>query len=61
MDFVETPSHLFESFARDPSFLSRILTRHYITGVPLSERKARHLALSYTDFRGLEKTNTNHP
>jgi intermediate peptidase len=54
MDFVETPSHLFESFARDPYFLSRILARHYITGVPLLERKARHLALSYTDFRGLE-------
>jgi len=54
MDFVETPSHLFESFARDPSFLSRTLARHYLTGRPMSERRARHLALSHLDFRGVE-------
>ena len=54
MDFVETPSHLFESFARDPVFLSRILARHYVTGMPMSERRARYLALSHSDFRGIE-------
>jgi intermediate peptidase len=54
MDFVETPSHLFESFARDPVFMSRMLARHYITGMPMSERRARHLALSHSDFRGIE-------
>ena len=54
LDFVETPSHLFESFARDPSFLSRTLARHYLTGRPMSERRARHLALSHLDFRGVE-------
>jgi len=54
MDFVETPSHLFETFARDPGFLSRVLARHYITGLPMSERRAGHLALSHTDFRGIE-------
>ena len=54
MDFVETPSHLFETFARDPSFLSRVLTRHYITGLPMSKRRAEHLALSHSDFRGVE-------
>ena len=54
MDFVETPSHLFETFARDPSFLSRVLARHYITGLPMSERRAEHLASSHCDFRGVE-------
>ncbi len=54
MDFVETPSHLLETFARDPAFLSRVLARHYITGLPMSERRASHLALSHSDFRGIE-------
>ena len=54
MDFVETPSHLFEAFSRDPGFLSRVLARHYITGLPMSERRANHLALSHADFRGVE-------
>ncbi|KAL7535895.1 hypothetical protein ACHAWF_005307 [Thalassiosira exigua] len=54
MDFVETPSHLFEGFARDPSFLSRTLARHYVTGMPMSERRARHLAASHADLRGIE-------
>ncbi|KAL3826389.1 hypothetical protein ACHAXA_008597 [Cyclostephanos tholiformis] len=54
MDFVETPSHLLEAFARDPGFLSQVLARHYVTGRPMSVRKARHLALSHLDFRGLE-------
>jgi intermediate peptidase len=54
MDFVETPSHLLETFARDPAFLSRVLTRHYITGMPLSKRRASHLSLSHSDFRGIE-------
>lgn len=54
MDFVETPSHLFETFARDASFLTRVLARHYVTGVPMTERRAKHLALSHSDFRGVE-------
>ncbi|KAL7533869.1 hypothetical protein ACHAXR_007152 [Thalassiosira sp. AJA248-18] len=54
MDFVETPSHLFETFSRDPGFVSRVLAVHYITGLPMSERRAGHLALSHTDFRGVE-------
>ena len=54
MDFVETPSHLFESFARDAGFLSRVLAKHYITGMPMSERRAEHLAASHSDFRGIE-------
>lgn len=54
MDFVETPSHLLEAFARDPGFLSQVLARHYVTGRPMSVRKAHHLALSHLDFRGLE-------
>ena len=54
MDFVETPSHLFESCTRDPSFLSRVLTKHYMTGLPMSEKRAEHLAMSQADFRGIE-------
>lgn len=54
MDFVETPSHLIETYARDPSFLSRILARHYVTGAPMSDRTALHLAQSRNDFRGIE-------
>ncbi|KAL3789423.1 hypothetical protein HJC23_001971 [Cyclotella cryptica] len=54
MDFVETPSHWMETYARDPSFLSKVLARHYITGLPMSHRRARHLALSHVDFRGVE-------
>ncbi|EJK57925.1 hypothetical protein THAOC_21992 [Thalassiosira oceanica] len=54
MDFVETPSHLIEAFARDPSFLSSTLARHHATGEPMSSRAARHLSLSHADFRGVE-------
>jgi len=54
MDFVETPSHLFESCTRDPGFLSRVLAKHYMTGLPMSEKRAEHLAMSQTDFRGIE-------
>ena len=54
MDFVETPSHIFESFARDPSFLSRVLARHFVTGRFMSLKRAKHLALSNLDFRGIE-------
>ena len=54
MDFVETPSHFFETFARDPSFLSRILARHYMTGKPMSELRAQHLKQSHNDFRSVE-------
>ena len=54
MDFVETPSHLIEAFARDPSFLSSTLARHHVTGEPMSVRAARHLSLSHADFRGVE-------
>ncbi|KAL7520151.1 hypothetical protein ACHAWX_004895 [Stephanocyclus meneghinianus] len=54
MDYVETPSHWMETYARDPSFLSKVLAKHYITGLPMSDRRARHLALSHVDFRGIE-------
>jgi intermediate peptidase len=54
MDYVETPSHLFESFARDPCFLSRVLAKHYVTGQPMSIKRAQHLSLSNLDFRGIE-------
>ena len=54
MDFVETPSHWMETYARDPSFLSKVLAKHYVTGLPMSDRRARHLALSHVDFRGVE-------
>ena len=54
MDFVETPSHWMETYTRDPSFLSKVLARHYVTGHPMSEKRAKHLALSHLDFRGIE-------
>ena len=54
MDFVETPSHFFETFARDPSFLSKVLARHYTTGEPMSEIRAQHLKQSHNDFRSVE-------
>ncbi|KAL7491936.1 hypothetical protein ACHAWT_001211 [Skeletonema menzelii] len=54
MDFVETPSHFFETFARDPSFLSRTLARHYTTRQPMSEIRAQHLKQSHNDFRSVE-------
>ena len=54
MDFVETPSHFFETFARDPSFLSRVLARHYTTGQPMSEIRAQFLKQSHNDFRSVE-------
>jgi intermediate peptidase len=54
MDFVETPSHFFEAFARDPRFLSRVLARHFITGKPMSDSRAQRLKSSYNDFRSLE-------
>lgn len=54
MDFVETPSHFFETFARDPSFLSRVLARHYLSGEPMSESRAHHLKQSHNDFRSVE-------
>jgi len=44
MDFVETPSHLFETVARDPGFLARVL----------APRRARHLAMSHADLRAVE-------
>ncbi|KAL3759300.1 hypothetical protein ACHAWU_002101 [Discostella pseudostelligera] len=32
-------------------YLNRL---HCITGIPMSDRRARHLALSHSDFRGIE-------
>eukprot|EP00956_Cyclotella_meneghiniana_P034446 scaffold105036_cov84-Cyclotella_meneghiniana.AAC.1 len=54
MDFVETPSHWMETYTRDPSFLSTVLAKHYITGLPMSKKRANHLALSHVDFQGIE-------
>ncbi|KAL7509494.1 hypothetical protein ACHAXN_006480 [Cyclotella atomus] len=54
MDFVETPSHWMETYTRDPTFLATVLAKHYITRLPMSKRRATHLALSHVDFRGIE-------
>lgn len=54
MDFVETPSHWMETYTRDPSFLSTVLAKHYITGLPMSKKRAKHLALGHVDFQGIE-------
>lgn len=54
MDFVETPSHWMETYTRDPSFLSTVLAKHYVTGLLMSEKRAKNLALSHADFRGIE-------
>jgi len=53
MDFVETPSHLFENYAWDPQFLA-ILARHYATGEVIQEETVRKLLKSRNEFRCIE-------
>ncbi len=45
MDFVETPSQLFEKWLWDPSILKRV-SRHYQTGEPLSDHLIHQLIAS---------------
>jgi intermediate peptidase len=53
MDFVETPSHLFENYAWDPQFLP-IMARHYATGEVISEDTVQKLIKSRNQFRCIE-------
>jgi intermediate peptidase len=34
--------------------LSTVLAKHYVTGLLMSEKRAKNLALSHADFRGIE-------
>lgn len=56
MDFVETPSHLFENYAWDPQFLA-ILARHYATGETIPEHVVEKLLQSRNEFRCIETQN----
>ena len=53
MDFIETPSHLFESFVWDPTFLN-FIGKHYSTGEHISEGAVSSLISSRNAFRALE-------
>lgn len=53
MDFVETPSHLFENYTWDPQFLS-IMARHYVTGEGIPEDTVEKLIKSRNQFRCIE-------
>jgi intermediate peptidase len=53
MDFVETPSHLFENYAWDPQFLS-LVARHYVTGERIPEDAVQKLIQSRNEFRCIE-------
>jgi intermediate peptidase len=56
MDFVETPSHLFENYAWDPQFLS-VMARHYATGEPVPPEMIQKLLHSRNEFRCIETQN----
>mmetsp|Transcript_24438 Transcript_24438/g.56951 ORF Transcript_24438/g.56951 Transcript_24438/m.56951 type:complete len:306 (+) Transcript_24438:3-920(+) len=56
MDFVETPSHLFEQYAWDPAFL-KILGRHYVTGESIPDDLISRLNKSRNAFRCIEVQN----
>ena len=56
IDFVETPSHLFENYVWDAEFL-RELTTSPITGHSLSNEQIRQLQQSRYDFAAIEKHN----
>ena len=53
MDFIETPSHLFESYVWDPTFLN-FIGKHYSTGEHISEKAVSSLIASRNAFRALE-------
>lgn len=57
MDFVETPSHLFENFAWDTQFLQQILGRHVDTGEPMPDAMIAQLRQSRTEFAAIERQN----
>ena len=56
MDFVETPSHLFENYAWDPQFLA-IMARHYGTGEAIPTDTVHKLLKSRNEFRCIETQN----
>lgn len=56
MDFVETPSHLFENYAWDPQFLS-IVARHFATGEAIPEDTVKRLIQSRNEFRSIDIQN----
>ena len=53
MDFIETPSHLIESFVWDPTFL-RFIGKHYMTGQSIPESSISSLIASRNAFRAVE-------
>jgi intermediate peptidase len=53
MDFVETPSLLFENYAWDPQFLS-LVARHCVTGERIPEDMVQTLIRSRNEFRCIE-------
>ena len=53
MDFIETPSHLLESFVWDPTFL-RIIGQHHLTGAIISDSMISSLLKSRHSFRGID-------
>jgi intermediate peptidase len=56
MDFVETPSHVMENFAWDPTFLKRIAV-HHVTGEPISNDLIEKLRQSRYEFAAIERQN----
>jgi intermediate peptidase len=56
MDFVETPSHLFENFAWDPDFL-KILGAHYASSDLIPDEIITALRKSRIEFAALERQN----
>lgn len=56
MDFVETPSHLFEQYVWDPNFLT-LLARHHETGEQIPNELIQQLVQSRNDFRCMDVQN----
>ena len=56
MDFIETPSHVFEGYAWEPSFLD-VIGRHYVTGDPIPKEVVTDLLRSRNAFRSVEVQN----
>lgn len=53
MDFIETPSHIFESYVWDPTFL-RFIGKHYMTGQNIPESTVSSIIASRNAFRAIE-------
>ena len=56
MDFVETPSHLFEHYVWDATFLRRI-AKHHLTGEVIPDELIFQLQQSRQEFKSLELQN----